>query len=120
MNDDAIDLAKLLGDEARIQDTWYPDTSGRPKPVNVRVQLNSGIVVRCDVRYRGVNPADGDRIFVVIAEIDWENYHPVLLIVEECPNDIEFRFRIPGMPDDEAQRVCAGLQFIPERIVQVK
>lgn len=96
------------------------DLSGRPAPKNVRVQLDSGVVVKCDVRYGGVNPADGDRIFVVIAEIDWENYHPKLLIVEEAPDDVEYRFRVPGMTDADSDKVLATLQFVPERIIGVK
>jgi hypothetical protein len=117
----AFDLAKLALPEQPFE--WQAvaiDTSGKPKPVNVRVQLNSGIEVKCDVRYSGVNPKDGDRLFTVIAEIDWENYHPTVLIVEEMPNDCEFRFRVPGMPDDEAEIVAAGLTLVPERIVRVK
>jgi hypothetical protein len=123
----AFDLAKLLADNSTEQERWVDtalgpkiDTSGKPKPVNVRVQLNSGIEVKCDVRYSGINPKDGDRLFTVIAEIDWENYFPVALIVEEMPNDCEFRFRVPGVPDDVAQKFAERLEFRPERIVRVK
>lgn len=120
----AFDLAKYMQDNnigpLDTINTDGIDLSGKPKPVNVRVQLNSGIEVKCDVRYSGINPKDGDRLFTVIAEIDWENYTPTVLIVEEMPNDCEFRFKIPGMPDDEAEIVAAGLTLIPERIVRVK
>lgn len=115
-----IDLATLFGDNVPKPEQPAVDLSGRPAPVNVRVQLDSGVEVRCDVRYSGVNPNDGDRLFTVIAEIDWENYHPKLLIVEEMPNDVEFRFRVPGMPDDQCQAIAQMLQLIPERIVRVK
>lgn len=120
----AFDLAKYVADN-KIDPmesfcTDGVDLSGRPKPTNVRVQLNSGVVVRCDCRYAGVNPADGDRLFTVIAEIDWENYIPALLIVEEMPTDVEFRFRVPGMPDADAQAICNTLQTVYERIIHVR
>lgn len=116
----AFDLSELYGDHRVLEEYSKIDQSGRPKPVNVRVQLNSGVVIRCDVRYSGVNKLDGDRLFTVIAEIDWENYHPVLLLVEEMANDVEFRFLVPGMSDADAQKFCAGLQLRPERIIGVK
>lgn len=113
-----FDLSQFV--DALRDDAPKIDTSGRPAPKNVRVQLNSGVLVKCDVRYQGVNPADGDRIFTVIAEIDWENYHPKLLLVEEAPNDVEYRFRVPGVPDEECNQILATLQLIPERIVYMK
>jgi hypothetical protein len=118
---DAFDLSKLLKDNPLDFEHYdNVDVSGRPAPTNVRVQLNSGIEVKCEVRYSGTNKVDGDRLFTVIAEIDWENYHPKLLLVEEMPNDVEFRFRIPGMSDADASNICRGLQLIPERIIGVK
>lgn len=114
----AFDLAQFV--DALRDDAPKIDASGRPAPKNVRVQLNSGVIVKCDVQYQGINPADGDRVFTVIAEIDWENYHPKLLIVEEMPNDAEFRFRVPGMTDDDCLKFFGGMQLIPERIIGVK
>lgn len=117
---DAFDLAHFVVPDEPYE--WQPvpvDVSGRPNPVNVRVQLNSGVVVKCDCRYQGVNPKDGCRLFTVIAEIDWENYHPKLLIVEEYPNDVEFRFRVPGMSNEDGEKLAATMQFIPERIIRV-
>jgi hypothetical protein len=116
----AFDLAALKYEQEQWADTTKIDRSGKPAPVNVRVQLNSGVVVKCDCRYAGINPKDGDRIFTVIAEIDWENYQPVLLLVEEAPNDVEYRFRVAGLPDELDEQYRAGLRFIPERIVYVK
>jgi hypothetical protein len=63
---------------------------------------------------------DGDRLFTVIAEIDWENYRPTMLLVEEMPNDVEFRFRVAGLPDELDEEFRAGLTLIPERIIKVK
>lgn len=117
----AFDLGKLLKDNPLDFEHYdNVDMSGRPKPVNVRVQLNSGVIIKCDVRYSGTNKLDGDRLFTVIAEIDWENYHPVRLIVEEMANDVEFRFRVPGLSDADARKLCSGLTLIPERIIGVK
>lgn len=117
-----FDLSELYGDQLDrvLEEHSKIDQSGRPKPVNVRVQLNSGIEVRCDVRYSGINKQDGDRLFTVVAEIDWENYHPVALLVEEMCNDVEFRFRIPGMSDFDAQQICRTMQLRPDRIIGVK
>jgi hypothetical protein len=113
-----FDLATLLGDNVPPPDDQPVDRSGKPKPVNVRVQLNSGVVIKCDCRYAGTNPKDGDRLFVVIAEIDWENYHPKALIIEEAPSDVEYRFRVPGVPDEACNRIASTLTVIPERIVK--
>ena len=116
---DIIDLATLFGDSPPPEHDPLVDLSGRPAPTGVRVKLDSGVIVNCDCRYAGINRADGERLFVVIAEIDWENYHPRLLIVEEMPSDVEFRFRVPGMPDDQCAAIAAGLTLIPERVVYV-
>lgn len=121
---DFIDLSKYLQDNGigpldRINSDGV-DLSGKPVPVNVRVQLDSGVIVKCDVRYKGVNPADGDRMFTVIAEIDWENYKPKLIIVEEMPNDVEFRLKVAGLPDELDAEFCSGIQLVPERIVKVR
>lgn len=115
-----FDLSELLDAKHLYDDAPKIDISGKPAPTNVRVQLDSGIEVKCEVRYDGINLIDGDRLFVVIAEIDWENHHPKLLLVEDMPNDVEFRFRVPGMPDDQCNTVAAMLQLVPERIVTVK
>lgn len=119
----AMDLSKLLGDGPVT--TWDHDKrkidlSGKPKPKGVRVQLDSGIEVKCDVRYDGINPHDGDRLFTIIAEIDWENYRPKLILVEETPNDVEFRLRVAGLPDELDAEFCAGLTLVAERILTVK
>jgi hypothetical protein len=121
---DAFDLSELLRDNhpdwTDLNTLEKVDRSGKPKPVNVRVQLDSGIEIKCEVRYTGINPVDGDRLFTVIAEIDWENYRPTMLLVEEMPNDVEFRFRVAGLPDELDEEFCAGLTLIPERIIKVK
>lgn len=107
-------------DLSTLQPPDKVDRSGRPAPTNVRVQLDSGVIIKCDVRYQGINPADGDRLFTIIAEIDWENYKPRRIIVEECPNDVELRLRVGGLPDELDDEYCAGLELVPERVVWVK
>jgi hypothetical protein len=114
-----IDLSTLFGNKPPEDDGPKIDRSGRPKPSGVSVQLNSGVMVKCDIRYAGINPKDGCRLFVVIAEIDWENYFPKVIIVEEMPRDAELRFRVPGMTDAEAQRLCAATQFVAQKIIEV-
>lgn len=122
-DDNVFDLAKYVQDNnIDPLDSFCTDgvdLSGKPKPVNVRVQLNSGVVIRCDCRYQGINPVDGDRLFTVIAEIDWENYQPTAILVEEMPSDVEFRLRVAGLPDELDQQFCSGLRLLPERIVYV-
>lgn len=117
----AFDLGELLNaNRQQAQRDSLVDLSGKPKPVNVRVVLNSGVEVRCDTRYSGVNDQDGDRLFTVVAEIDWENYWPTQLLVEELPDDVEFRFRVPGLPDEKTQEFCSGIRLMPDRILRVK
>lgn len=115
----AFDLAKYITEK---RNTWgYGkvdlDTSGRPAPKDIRVQLNSGIFVKCDVRYDGVNE-DGQRRFLVIAEIDWENYHPTILWADEYPRDVTLIVRIPGMPDPEAEKMAAFMELRPNKIIE--
>lgn len=112
----AFDLSELLSDKSRWTLTGPPaDLSGRPAPKGVSVVLNSGVRVRCEVRYQGTAP--NTRLYTVIAEIDWENYHPVILSVQEMPADVEFRFRIPGLDDATAAQVASGIQLQPEKII---
>jgi hypothetical protein len=113
-----IDLSTLLRDEDPGDDRKI-DRSGRPKPQDVRVQLNSGVVIRCEVRYDGIDKSDMTRRFLVIAEIDWENYHPKAIIIGEMPNDSGLYFRVPGLPDDVCEQVAAGLQVHTEKFIKV-
>lgn len=118
-----FDLARLAIPDK--PEPWQPqhhtipvDISGKPWPKGVAVKLNSGVVVKCDVRFQGTAP--NARLFTVIAEIDWENYHPTVLMVEEMPSDVEFRFRVPGLPDGEAtDKFVSQLQLQPQKIVRV-
>ena len=122
----AFDLSRLLdnkGNRDRIernreQRLGETDRSGRPWPKDVRVKLISGVVVNCAVLYDGLD-LDGDRRFVVLAEIDWENYPPTHLIVGEYPRDCTLIFRVPNVPDDECSVMAAGLELVAERIVDV-
>jgi hypothetical protein len=119
----AFDLAKYidrsnLADHHREQRLSKVDASGRPWPKDVRVQLNSGVFIRCDIRYDGIND-DGQRRFLVIAEVDWENYHPTILWVSEYPRDATLIFRIPGLPDAQADRMAAFIELRPMKIIEV-
>lgn len=115
-----FDLAKYI-DKSNLADhhrVGNIDLSGRPAPKDVRVQLNSGVLVKCDIRYDGIDQ-DGQRRFLVIAEIDWENYHPTILWAGEYPRDATLIFRIPGMPDPEAAKMAAFMELRPEKIIEV-
>jgi hypothetical protein len=116
----AFDLAKLAIPTEPHQ--WQPvavDLSGRPNPQGVRVQLNSGVIIKCDCRYQGVNPVDGDRLFTILAEIDWENYWPTKILVAEMPTDVEFRLRVAGLPDELDAQFCSGITLLADRIIHV-
>ena len=116
--DDSFDLGKLL-DEAKIQsDDHKVDLSGRPKPENVRVLLNSGIEVKCDVVYDGMQ--QGQRRYFVVAEIDWENYWPTTLIVGVRPVDVMMSFKMPDdMSDAEMFRRSGMLTVVVEKEIGV-
>jgi hypothetical protein len=116
---DIIDLSSLYdGDDVPYIRTNI-DVSGKPKPKDVRVLLNSGIEVKCEVRYDGLDP-DGTRRYCVIAEIDWENYFPTTLVIGEHPTDTTLVFRIPGIPDDKAQEFGNHLVVLSEHIVETR
>lgn len=117
---DRLDMSKLLADSS-LTDTGelHVDRSGRPKPKHVRVQLNSGIEVKCDVRYDGIDRTDDTRRFLVIAEIDWENYYPKAMIAEECPTDAALILRVPGMTDADHEAAARTLRVVVERWIHV-
>jgi hypothetical protein len=113
----AFDLAKLLED-AKIQDERQLfDVSGRPKPENIRVVLQSGLEVKCDIKYDGMQ--DGYRRYFVMAEIDWENYWPTKLLVGALPSDVMLSFKMPDDMDmmTEGMRRARNLQTIIEKQV---
>lgn len=114
----AFDLSNLVRDmQTANRNTPLVDLSGKPPPKGVSVILNSGVTVQCEVKYSGTAP--NTRLFTVLAEIDWENYHPMILSVAEMPRDVEFRFRIPGLDDATANRVAADLVLQPHKIIEV-
>lgn len=119
MNEDNVfDLAKF----ARKPDPYKFDTtidrSGRPAPKGVRVELDSGLNLKCDVRYDG-HDQDGTRRFVVIAEFDWVNHFPTIMWVDEMPRDVTLILRIPGASDEDADRMAALLYLRPHKIIEV-
>lgn len=114
------DLSKLLA-EHPLTDTGLGrlvDLSGRPIPKDVRVKLNSGMEIRCDVKYDGIDTSDDTRRYVVFAEIDWENYWPLACFVGEYPRDVTIIFR-SNCDDHENAWRAENLRVIPERIIEV-
>lgn len=68
------------------------DTSGKPKPENVRVRLESGLEIRCDLRYDGMEGQH--RRYLVLAELDWNKSTPVAMIVGVYPRDVMLGMRL--------------------------
>lgn len=101
------------GSERRI------DPSGKPLPENVRVQLNSGIEIKCDLCYDGLDP-DQTRRFLVICEMDWENYFPKTMIVGLHPTDTTLVLRVPGATDNDHQRYAHMLNVVSEKIIETR
>lgn len=95
------------------------DASGKPLPEDVRVQLNSGIEVKCDIRYDGIDTTDNTRRFLVICEMDWENYFPKTLIVGLYPSDVTLCLRVPGASDDDHVRFSQSMRVVTEKILAV-
>jgi hypothetical protein len=115
-----IDLSTLSGGGDLPPDDRRIDRSGKPVPENVRVQLNSGIVIGCAVRYDGTDPADGTRRYNVVAELDWENYWPTLMIVGVYPSDVTLTFHMPDdMTETEGWRRAQSMQVIVEKQLHV-
>jgi hypothetical protein len=120
MNTTHLTLPSLPYRPSRTSGSLKPSTYlVRPKPQGVRVQLNSGVIIKCDCRYQGVNPVDGDRLFTILAEIDWENYWPTKILVAEMPTDVEFRLRVAGLPDELDAQFCSGITLLADRIIHV-
>ena len=118
----AFDLAKYVQDNnIRPMDRidTSVDPSGKPRPENVRVILNSGLEVKCDTKFDGYDTTDNTRRYRVVAEIDWENYWPTVLLVGEYPSDVTLALLVPGASDEDHQRMARGLQTVPEKIINV-
>lgn len=114
-----FDLSELLAGKTLSEfrdDAPKVDRSGRPAPKDVRVQLNSGVIVKCEVRYDGLD-LDQTRRFLIIAELDWENYWPTTLIVGEHPVDTTLCFRVPGVDDVTQNAYAATLTVVSEKII---
>lgn len=113
-----IDLGTLFGSGDPLRDDRKLDLSGRPAPKDVRVRLNSGIEVRCEVRYDGIDDADNTRRFLVIAELDWENYWPTTLLVGEVCNDVTLAL-VTNVESDEHRRRATRLRVVAEKVIGV-
>lgn len=111
MRDDAFDLSKYdlsnLLSEADAALGPKVDTSGKPKPENVRAVLNSGIEVKCELKYDGIDK-NGMRRHFVIAEIDWENYWPTTLVVGVFPTDCVLSLKVPDDSTEAEDWARAG------------
>lgn len=85
------------------------DLSGRPVPKGVRVVIESGLEVPCDVRYDG-RDEDGYRRYVVDAHTDWSKHVVSVLAVEEMPIDARLIIDMGDATDAEAERATANLR----------
>jgi hypothetical protein len=92
-----LDIATLLGGDGQPEkDNRKVDLSGRPIPKNVRVILNSGVELQCEVVYDGMSRNDPNlRRFLIIAEIDWFKYWIKTIVVGENPEDVELIIPLP-------------------------
>lgn len=107
---DAFDLSKYLRDnnvEPMQSFATDRDLSGKPKPENVRAVLNSGIEVKCELKYDGIDK-NGMRRHFVIAEIDWENYWPTTLVVGVFPTDCVLSLKVPDDSTEAEDWARAG------------
>lgn len=79
------------------------DDSGRPVPEGVVAVLNSGVRVPCSVRYDGLQKSSFGyvlRRYLVLAEIDWENYQIDTLEIGVLPKDVTLGIRVSGLNDE--------------------
>lgn len=119
---DIIDLSALGGSDDELPGMWEHadfidtsdgfriDPSGKPAPTNVVAVLDSGVHVKCEVRYDGLD-AQGFRRYLAIAEIDWENYYPKALYVGTLVDDVSLSLLVPGVPDDVHQQFAKQLEI---------
>lgn len=116
-----IDLSTLFGDGDKQEPDNPVDLSGKPIPEDVRVILNSNVEVRCDIKYDGISPTDGNRRYFVVAELDWENYWPAIMIVGLYPSDVTLALKCADDMDlnTEGWRRAQSLQVIVEKQVDV-
>lgn len=86
------------------------DDSGRPVPEGVVAILDSGVRVPCTVRYDGMSTGQYGRPlrrYLVLAEIDWENYQIDILEIGALPGDVTLGIRVSGL-NDEAHAAYAS------------
>jgi len=80
------------------------DDSGRPPPEDVVAILNSGVRVPCTVRYDGMSTGQYGRPlrrYLVLAEIDWENYQIDILEIGALPDDVTLGIKVSGLNDED-------------------
>lgn len=98
-----IDLADCFNEDGSEKQDWkHEDMSGRPVPKGVRVILDSGVEIPCEVRYDGHSERDKRfRRYVITAEIDWLKHHIQTIVIDENPLDVHLIVQFPDSLDSE-------------------
>jgi hypothetical protein len=101
-----LDLADCFDEEGNEKpDYKHNDLSGRPVPKGVRVILDSGIEVPCEVKYDGHSETDKRfRRYTFSAEVNWAQHHIEAILVDEYPMDVHL---IAKFPDTLTSEVMA-------------
>jgi hypothetical protein len=89
------------------------DDSGRPVPEDIVAVLDSGVRVPCAVRYDGTQLGFGGktlRRYLVMAEIDWENYQIDVLEIGVLPSDVTLGIRVSGLSDEDHVKYAAHMR----------
>lgn len=113
-----IEFIKNNNDDDDL-DSRYIDLTGRPMPENVRVQLNSGIELPCEVVYDGMVHQDESayRRYKITAEIDWSKHWVKTLVVGELPIDVRLIFDVENATGSECQQRARTMEVIVEGYV---
>ncbi len=124
-----MDLGTMFGGDDKLPEALYPktfersdgskvDVSGKPIPKDVRAVLESGLEIRCGVKYDG-KEHDGTRRYLVMAELDWNKHWIETLIIGELPADC-----LIAIPTDfnlaEHAAYASKMKIVTEHIIPVQ
>ena len=117
-----MDLADLLGNLEQPPPERPVDLSGLPCPTRAFVTLSSGVVVNAAVIFRGIYA--GERLYRVVAELDWSTANIKMVEVDRWPPDVRLTLRVPDEWDDmrckkfghDIEWKVAGEHYQPRRI----
>lgn len=124
-----LDLGAMFGGDDKLPEACHPktfersdgskvDLSGKPIPKDIRAILDSGLEIKCGVKYDG-KEHDGSRRYLVIAEVDWNKNWVTKMIIGEYPTDCYVALATHDVVGTEHERYAAQMEAVVEHVIPV-